>query len=278
MSRPRPRPNPRRAGRSLRRSGRQIGSFANGVSRFSRLFSDQRERGARAADHGAELGVGEHVRPWQRRFAIALEHDDVFAAVGREAAEPVLHHEGRHRRRIAAPAPEAGARAARPSALRSSHGAGRSSCGASAPSSPRTTTRATAVSRWRSASRIPSERSRNTPPGLSFHPAQRGSCEQRHELSLHLVEVVGRVLVEDHDVGAQVLHAPVFLRKQDLAHERHGVGLGHAHQHDRQVAGDPDSPTGSTGRSVLSRQSRRAGARWRRIRRRATRYASTSIA
>ena len=58
------------------------------------------------------------------------------------------------------------------------------------------------------------------PPGLSSHPAQRGSCTSCVSSVLHLVEVVGRVLVQDDDVGAQTLDAPVLLRVQQLADER----------------------------------------------------------
>ena len=58
------------------------------------------------------------------------------------------------------------------------------------------------------------------PPGLSV-PA--GPARLLHELDqqvLHLVEVVGGMLVQDDDVGAQPFDAPVLLRVQQLAHER----------------------------------------------------------
>jgi hypothetical protein len=66
---------------------------------------------------------------------------------------------------------------------------------------------------------MPSVRRRNTPPGLSFQAAQRPR-QQRRELRLKFVEIVGRVLAEDDDVGAQALHPPALLREQHLSHER----------------------------------------------------------
>ena len=60
------------------------------------------ERGPGAAHDRAERGIRQHVRPWQRRFAFAVEHDDVLAPVAREAAEPVLHDQRRDRHRCGA--------------------------------------------------------------------------------------------------------------------------------------------------------------------------------
>ena len=59
---------------------------------------------------------------------------------------------------------------------------------------------------------------------------------------LHLVEIVRRMLVQDDDVGAQPLDAPVLLRVEQLAHERQRRHLGDAQEHDRQVAGDAVAP------------------------------------
>ena len=50
------------------------------------------------------------------------------------------------------------------------------------------------------------------------------------------------MLVEDDQVGAQTLDAPVFLRVQQLPHQRQAGGLGDAHEHDRQIAGDAVPP------------------------------------
>ena len=51
----------------------------------------------RRAHHRSEVGVRQDVGPRQRRLAIPLEHDDVFAAVWREAADAVVHDERRDR-------------------------------------------------------------------------------------------------------------------------------------------------------------------------------------
>ena len=46
---------------------------------------------------------------------------------------------------------------------------------------------------------------------------------ERRQEALHLVEVLGGMLVEDHDIGMQALHAPVLLREQHLTHQRHAL-------------------------------------------------------
>ena len=48
--------------------GSATGSFANGVRRFSRLFSAQVKDEAGRGDDGAELGVGDDVRPGHGRL------------------------------------------------------------------------------------------------------------------------------------------------------------------------------------------------------------------
>ncbi len=50
------------------------------------------------------------------------------------------------------------------------------------------------------------------------------------------------MLIEDHDVRALPFEPPVLLCLQDLTHERQVVLLYHAHQQDRQVAGDAVRP------------------------------------
>ncbi len=62
------------------------------------------------------------------------------------------------------------------------------------------------------------------------------------ELRLHLVQVTGRMLVEDDDIGAQTLQAPVFLRLQDLPHQRRIVITDNPDEEDREIAGDGVRP------------------------------------
>ena len=80
------------------------------------------------------------------------------------------------------------------------------------------------------------------PPDLPNQPAQGDSCTSWVSRLLHLVEVVGLLLVQDDEVGAQPLHAPVLLRVEQLAHERQRRRRSDPHQHDGQVAGDVLSP------------------------------------
>ncbi len=106
----------RRERRSLRRRDRSTGSLANGVSRFSRLFSRPRGRRSAGAQDGAEARVGDHVGPRRRRVLIALEHDRVGAAVVGEAADAVGQRQRRHRHVHARPRRRLRATRRRPSA------------------------------------------------------------------------------------------------------------------------------------------------------------------
>ncbi len=76
--------------------GSATGSLANDVRRFSRLFSDHVIRRPRRRDDGAEAVVRDHVRPWQRRLPISLEHRQVGVTVFSEATEVVGEGERRH--------------------------------------------------------------------------------------------------------------------------------------------------------------------------------------
>ena len=65
-------------------------------------------------------------------------------------------------------------------------------------------------------------------PAGAVLPRRPGAAlEQALELLVHLVEVAGRVLVQDHDLGVKALEPPVFLRAQHLAHQRQVVLLDH---------------------------------------------------
>ena len=70
----------------------------------------------------------------------------------------------------------------------------------------------------------------------------RPVVEERGELGVHLVEIAGGILVEDDDVGAQPLQAPVLLRLQHLPHQRHVVVADDAHEQNRQIAGNAVRP------------------------------------
>ena len=72
------------------------------------------------------------------------------------------------------------------------------------------------------------------------------------------------MLVQDHDVRAQALEAPVLLGLQDLAHQRQVVLLHHAHEQDRQVARDAVRPEPGLAERV-ARAELRASARSERV-------------
>ncbi len=118
-----------------------------------------------------------------------------------------------------------------------------------------------------------SARSRYAPPGRCCHALHGPSSRTAVELRLHLVEVADRMLVEDDDVGAEALEAPVFLRLQHLPHQRHVLVAEHAHEQDRQVAGDRVRPEARLAQLVRRNRLRAARAASRRCRARARRAA-----
>ena len=110
----------------------------------------------------------------------------------------------------------------------------------------------------------------------AMHPGPpRALVEQRGQLGLQVVEIAGRVFVQDDGIGRQALEAPVLLRLQHLAHQRR-----------RPRAVRRRGPAGSAGRprrrgaTVLTGPAgwRRAARAWRgpTRRRRAAREASRS--
>ncbi len=70
----------------------------------------------------------------------------------------------------------------------------------------------------------------------------RALLEQALQLLVHCVQVAVRVVVEDHDVGAEPLEPPVLLGTQDLQYERHVLGANRAHHENRQVARNAERP------------------------------------
>jgi hypothetical protein len=59
---------------------------------------------------------------------------------------------------------------------------------------------------------------------------------------LEFIEIIGRVLVENDDVGVQALHSPVLLREQHLPDEGEAVRTPDADHDDGQVAGNAVAP------------------------------------
>ena len=192
------------------------------------------ERGTGRRHERTEIGVGENVRPRRWRFLVAAEHHHVFAAVEAEAPDAVRHQQRHVDARIR---PASSSRALwrqtagdigrgrrtielmdQVTTTAAQHGFGggleRSSVGGG--------------------QAVPSQQVDATWPVLPRGPGP--ALDQRGQLLLHLVEIAGRVLVHDHDVGTKRLQAPVFLRLQDLPDEPQVVGAGRAHQDDRQVS------------------------------------------
>ncbi len=229
--------------------GSVTGSFANGVSRFSRLFSDQVNDEPEAVTIVPKLGLAmtltqgcgvswspsrtmTYSRPPSAKppSPLASASGGTFggstgAGVGPGLPRPrdrersddgrVRHREVELVRQASAVAAQDRARhAGEEEALGLRHAVAAKQVGAALPVLPR-------------------------PP--------RPVVEQGRQLGVHLVEVADRVLVHDDHVGAQPLEAPVLLRLQDLPHQPE-VGVGDdAHEQDREVAGDAVRPRAPPG-------------------------------
>ncbi len=78
----------------------------------------------------------------------------------------------------------------------------------------------------------------------AMHPGPpRALVEERRQLRLQVVEIAGRVFVQDDGIGRQPLEPPVLLRLQHLAHQLEVLGpSADADQQDRQVARDAVAP------------------------------------
>ena len=152
------------------------------------------ERRARRRHDRAERRVRDHVRPRQRRFAIAVEDDDVFRPSAREAAEAVEQAQRRRleRRRLrrADAAACARARSGRAAASRRrrrerADRAGWPACRGRR--AGRRARRSAAASRSASGMRSAAQEIHAAGPVLPAAP--RAVVEQRRELLVHLVEV-----------------------------------------------------------------------------------------
>ena len=66
------------------------------------------------------------------------------------------------------------------------------------------------------------------------------------------------MLVENDDVGTEALQPPVFLRAQRLAHQGKIALLDHAHDQDREIAGDAVGPEAGLAEGV-ARENRGGG-------------------
>ena len=168
------------------------GSFANGVSRFSRLFSDQVKDDPDAVTTVPKAGLAMTFAQGSGVSSVALEDDDVLAPAVGEAAEPVRERERRHlgrRERRGARGPGSRRGASASGAGSGVGGAGRSSWCASGPP-------VAAQDRARHAGEeealglghpVPAQEVRAARPVLPRAPGP--VVEEGGELGVHLVEV-----------------------------------------------------------------------------------------
>ena len=175
--------------------GSLTGSFANGVSRFSRLLPAQVKAEPGSGDHGAEPGVGDHVRPRQRRFRLSLEHAP--RSLARASAKPPRPLRQRERRRLEARA------ARRPGARRSrGHELGRLRLGPVGVGVLELRLQVAAVAAQHGARHGREQDALGVahavaaqqvgPAGLVVPRPPRAVVEERRELAVHLVEIARR--------------------------------------------------------------------------------------
>ncbi len=211
------------------------------------------ERRAALGDEAPEARIGEDVAPRSGRVGLALERDHVLGAFGREAADAVAEQDGRwlevrglRRRRTLArrrPTPERG-----PARLRIG---------------PIELVRelATLAVEHRARDR---EQEHAVGGGERLAPQQvhaggfvapsgpRAAAEEAGDAIVHLAAVPLGVLVQDHEVGGEAFHAPVFLGLQRLLHERQILALDDQHHDDRQITRNAELPESRLPAHVLS--------------------------
>ena len=59
---------------------------------------------------------------------------------------------------------------------------------------------------------------------------------------LQIVDIGGGAFIQYHQIDGQLLHAPVFVRPQQLARDRDVLNGFDQQQHDRDVAGNAERP------------------------------------
>ena len=226
------------------RLGRRVGDRIVGEWRQTVLATvgRPRERRARRGDHAAEVRVGKDVHPGRGRIHAAAEGDDVLAPVLGESADAIGHQRWRHHGRRGGFRPALRIPVDLEQARRR-HGPDRrvELLGQLAAIARQD------GARYRFEQHAVVDRQRVgaqqvDAAGPSAPAAPRLAVDQGHQRVVHLVEIVGGELVDDHQIGAERLQAPVFLRLQDLADECHVVLAEHPHEHDGQVARDAVGP------------------------------------
>ena len=79
----------------------------------------------------------------------------------------------------------------------------------------------------------------------AFHANERlrlAGAHQCLERILQILHVRGLALVQDHQIDRKAFQAPVFMRAQQLPHDRNVRGIINSDEHDRQISGDAERP------------------------------------
>jgi hypothetical protein len=148
--------------------GSVTGSFANGVSRFSRLFSDQVVAAPEAVTIVPKRGFATTFAQGSGVSASPCRTTTYSRPSAEKPPRPFDIVSGGG---SGAPGSMSSSSAGGASRALGGSGPEGSSCSASSPRSPERTARATVRRSTRSLSGIPSPRRRNTPPGWPFHDA-----------------------------------------------------------------------------------------------------------
>ncbi len=234
--------------------GSVTGSFANGVRRFSRLFSHQvwaapelvtmlpKPGFARTLTQGSGVSrspsrTTTYSRPSRVKppspFSMTSAGGSTGASGGSSGRWPVMHERRHGKRRLRLRAVQL---------LRQLPAfAGENRTGDRIQENP-----------LGFRHRVASEK--EDPAGLPLPCAPGAALDELDELPLHLVAIARGVLVQDHGVRLQPLETPELLRHEDVPHERQVVRLGHADEDDREIAGDAVPPEARLSQRALFQQ------------------------
>ena len=197
-------------------------------------------RAAALADDRADVRAGDHVDPRRRRALAGLEGDDVLVSVGCETAQAVAEDALARRERVY----RLGAGVAhglQPVRLalrqhpaldeleRGLVGVAEHDAGDGLQQDPLVLGKLFGA---------PHEDPARLVEHLCFGPR----VDQSHDLVLQHRPVAGEILVHDHQVRRQPLHAPVRVGLQHQLEYADAVDVADVQQHDRQIARDPEAP------------------------------------
>jgi len=182
---------------------------------------------AALGDQGAEVGIGQHVAPRRRRWPAGEQLDVVFAPIRRETTESVGMPRILARHPICAVDVRPGCG---PEPGRHQHGRAKLRQHPVVELLGQRTPTIGDDSAGNGLEKQPVlggdvlHRPHEDVPGLPTRTGAAARCDQVDDLLLQALPVAGVILVPDHQVHRQTLHAPVGMRLDELTHQ---LDVGH---------------------------------------------------